>query len=123
MVKVCPICLKWANQSGNGYHLIIRHKKMGPSNIGEAGSRLEIRRRGEYKKFCNLPQVEAESENWKMEVELLDLESSIESFVISFYDRAQFRVYYLFLKGIRVLSVGLRARTVGQVKPSLGLIC
>ena len=38
------------------------------ANIDESGSRLDVRRR-----------VEAESQNWKIEVELLDLESSIEA--------------------------------------------
>ena len=49
------------------------------TNISEAGSRLEVRRWGEYQSFCNLSRVEAKSQNWKIEVELLDLKSSIES--------------------------------------------
>ena len=45
------------------------------------------------------------------------IQESRSFFVISFYVKAQFRVYYLGLKGNRVSSVGLRARSVGPVKP------
>ena len=49
------------------------------TNIGRSGVPTRGSSSRRISKLCNLSRVEAESQNWKIEIELLDLESSIDS--------------------------------------------
>ena len=71
------------------------------SNISEAGSWLEVHRRGEYQSFVTL----AESKNWWIEVKLLNLESNIES------NTGLLAEFFLYKSGIQL---GVEANTLGS---------
>ena len=77
-------------------------------NIGEAGSWLEVCHQGEYQSFVTLSWVEAKSENWRIEVELLDLESSIELNIEANIYKNDTQVYYYYGMDVPILSLFLR---------------
>ena len=54
-------------------------------------------------KLCNLSWVEAESQNWKIKVELLDLESSIEANIELLAEFLSIKVEFLLKSGIKNL--------------------
>ena len=53
------------------YMVVSKYRRSGVPNPGSSSRRIS--------ELCNLSRVKAKSQNWKIEVELLDLESSIES--------------------------------------------
>ena len=54
-------------------------------------------------KLCNLSQVEAESENWRIKIELLDLESSIKANIELLAKFLSMEVKFLLVSGIKNL--------------------